>query len=233
MSTLQPQQPSGVNTPPSRISTPPIPPPSKAIPTDFKSSFSSWWNNSSYKEARIAEERLLRRMSMYQPPEPGSPGSKGWFSWSADPNASTTKEHIPSKAEVGERAGEQVVNDENHAVPPVSLPGTSLVATLRNVFIPTPDPALAPQHPADPRIDTPASSVASSTTSLDSSGKKRASIVNPLHGKKGKDGKLTEYINTLEISNPEHGNSKEAVVVLHGYAAALGYVTLSSAYVPR
>jgi cardiolipin-specific phospholipase len=233
MSTLQQQQPSGVNTPPSGISTPPIPPPSKAIPTDFKSSFSSWWNNSSYKEARIAEERLLRRMSMYQPPEPGSPGSKGWFSWSADPSASTTKEHIPSKAEVGERAGEQVVNDENHAVPPVSLPGTPLVATLRNVFIPTPDPALAPQHPADPRVDSPASSVASSTTSLDSSGKKRASIVNPLHGKKGKVGKLTEYINTLEISNPEHGNSKEAVVVLHGYAAALGYVTLSHIHVLR
>jgi cardiolipin-specific phospholipase len=165
-------------------------------------------------------------MSMYQPPEPGSPGNKGWFSWSADPNAAATKENIPPREDVGDRAGEQVVNDENHAVPPVSLPGTSLVATLRNVFIPTPDPALAPQHPADPRIDaSPGSSVASSTTSLDSNGKKRASkLVNPLHGKKGKDGKLTEYINTLEISNPEHGNSKEAVVVLHGYAAALGYV---------
>jgi cardiolipin-specific phospholipase len=225
MSALGPSQTaSGVNTPPSRISTPPIPPPSKAIPTDFKSSLSAWWNNSSYKEARIAEERLLRRMSMYQPPEPGSPGNKGWFSWSADPNAATTKENIPPREDVGDRAGEQVVNDENHAVPPVSLPGTSLVATLRNVFIPTPDPALAPQHPADPRTDaSPESSVASSTTSLDSNGKKRASkLVNPLHGKKGKDGKLTEYINTLEISNPEHGNSKEAVVVLHGYAAALG-----------
>lgn len=164
---------------------------------------------------------------MYQPPEPGSPNTKGWFSWSADPNASTTKENIPSDGSVGERAGEQVVNDENHAVPPVSLPGTSLVATLRNVFIPSPDPALAPQHPADPRTEvTPDSSVASSTTSLDSSGKKRSSkLVNPLHGKKSKDGKLTEYINTLEISNPEHGNSKEAVVVLHGYAAALGYVS--------
>ena len=161
---------------------------------------------------------------MYQPPEPESPSAKGWFSWSADPNAPTTKENIPASGDVGNRAGEQVVNDENHAVPPVALPGTSLVATLRNVFIPTPDPALAPQHPADQRTEaTPGSSVASSTTSLDSSGKKRASkLVNPLHGKKGKDGKLTEYINTLEISNPEHGNSKEAVVVLHGYAAALG-----------
>jgi cardiolipin-specific phospholipase len=108
------------------------------------------------------------------------------------------------------------VNDENHAVPAVSLPGTSLVATLRNVFIPTPDPSLAPRHPADPIGPSPVSS----TTSLDSSGKCQPR--NPLHGKKGKEGKLTDYINTLEISNPEHGNSKEAVVVLHGYAAALG-----------
>jgi cardiolipin-specific phospholipase len=66
-------------------------------------------------------------------------------------------------------------------------------------------------------------SVASSTTSLDSEGKKKTNVCNPL-GRKGKEGKWTDYINTLEISNPEHGSSKEAVVVLHGYAAALGYV---------
>lgn len=225
MSSLTQQPPSSLSTPaPSRLSTPPLPPPSKAIPTDFRSSLSAWWNNSSYKEARIAEERLLRRLSMYQPPEPGSPNPKGWFSWSADPNASSTKENIPLSSEVGDRAGEQVVNDENHAVPPVSLPGTSLVATLRNVFIPTPDPSLAPQHPADPHTAaTPASSLASSTTSLDSAGKRKSlKVQNPLHGKKGKEGKLTDYINTLEISNPEHGETKEAVVVLHGYAAALG-----------
>jgi cardiolipin-specific phospholipase len=95
---------------------------------------------------------------------------------------------------------------------------------LRNVFIPTPDPSLAPQHPADPHTTpTPASSLASSTTSLDSKGNRKSlKVQNPLHGKKGKEGKLTDYINTLEIANPEDGDSKEAVVVLHGYAAALG-----------
>jgi cardiolipin-specific phospholipase len=163
-------------------------------------------------------------MSMYQPPEAGSsPATKGWFGSAADPEAASTKENIPSSQEVGNRAGEQVVNDQNHAVPAVSLPGTSLVATLRNVFIPTPDPSLAPQHPADPYVGSGSvpGSLASSTTSLDSDGKKKCKTVNPL-GKKGKEGKWTDYINTLEISNPEHGNSKEAVVVLHGYAAALG-----------
>lgn len=208
---------------PSRTSTPPLPPPSKAIPTDFRSSLSAWWNNSSYREARIAEERLLRRMSMYQPPEPGSSApAKGWFGSSADPEAPSTKENISPSSQVGDRAGEQVVNDQNHAVPAVSLPGTSLVATLRNVFIPTPDPSLAPQHPADPVGPSSApGSINSSTTSLDSDGKKKCKTINPL-GKKGKEGKWTDYINTLEISNPEHGKSKEAVVVLHGYAAALG-----------
>lgn len=163
-------------------------------------------------------------MSMYQPPEPGSPVSKGWFSSSSNDDAPPIEgnENVASNSQagVGDRAGEQVVN-EDHAVPPVNLPGTSLVATLRNVFIPTPDPALAPQHPADPYASN---SAASSSTSLDSAGNKRSSrLHNPLAGKKrGKEGKLVDYINTLEISNPEHSSSKEAVVVLHGYAAAMG-----------
>lgn len=159
---------------------------------------------------------------MYQPPEPGSP-TKGWFDWSSS-SARGGKEDIAPDTQqgVGDRAGEQVVN-EDHTVAPVNLPGTSLVATLRNVFIPTPDPSLAPQHPADPMI-AGSSSTTSSTVSLDSQGckKKGGRLHNPLASKKGKEGKLTDYINTLEISNPEHGSSKEAVVVLHGYAAALG-----------
>lgn len=239
MSTLTQQPPAGLGTPPapgSRLGTPP--PASKAIPTDFKSSLAAWWNNSSYREARIAEERLLRRMSMYQPPEPGSPaaGNKGWFNFggaSADPTIAATnhtsetgatvegKVNIASNNEhgIGDRAGEQVVN-EDHTVQPVNLPGTSLVATLRNVFIPTPDPSLAPPHPADPYTASASTSgsAASSVASLDAQGQKKS-----LSGKKrGKEGKLVDYINTLEISNPEHGNTKEAVVVLHGYAAALG-----------
>lgn len=245
MSTLTQQPPAGLGTPPngSRPRTPP--PASKAIPTDFRSSLAAWWNNSSYREARLAEERLLRRMSMYQPPEPGSPAaaSKGWFNFgtgaSADPataptnNTSETGAAVEGQVNtvsstesgVGDRAGEKVVN-EDHTVQPVNLPGTSLVATLRNVFIPTPDPSLAPSHPADPYHAIPTSptgSAASSVASFDEQGNKKTKLRNPLNGKKGgKEGKLVDYLNTLEISNPEHGNSKEAVVVLHGYAAALG-----------
>lgn len=228
-----------------RVSTPP-PPPSKAIPTDFRSSLSAWWNNSSYKEARIAEERLLRRLSMFAPSEAPPPATKGWFGSSQADTASTSasagnssvsngdnlEQGVPKTtatasdlAKTSSRAGEQVVTD-SRAVPPVSLPGTSLVATLRNVFIPTPDPSAAPAHPADPRLPGGADTTSSSTTSLDSQCKKRVRPHNPLkglkaaHGKEG--GKNVDYINTLEISSPEHGESKEAVVVLHGYAAALG-----------
>lgn len=236
MSTLT-QTPNALTTPPpSRLSTPPPPPPpSKAIPTDFRSSLAAWWNNSSYREARIAEERLLRRMSMYQPPEPGSPATaaRGWFNFpsSGEGEAGGSRPQAPpiegnenvasnNQAGVGDRAGEQVVN-EDHAVPPVNLPGTSLVATLRNVFISTPDPSLAPQHPADPHEP---GSTTSSLLSLDSQGSKKACKPhNPLTSRKrAKEGKMVDYINTLEISNPEHSSSKEAVVVLHGYAAALG-----------
>ena len=81
-----------------------------------------------------------------------------------------------------------------------------LVATLRNVFIPTPDPMLAPAHPADPAGSSPAPSIASTDSK-----------------KRHKEKAMVDYINTLEISR-SGDDSKQAVVVLHGYAAALGYV---------
>jgi len=106
------------------------------------------------------------------------------------------------------RAGDEVVN-------PLPVTGTGLVATLRNVFIPTPDPALAPAHPADPIVETPPSSAASSTSSLPS-GRKHHKLHHPLHQKH------EDFINTLEISSPENASSREAIVVMHGYAAAMG-----------
>lgn len=168
-----------------RFSTPP-PPPSSAVPTDFRSSLSAWWNNTSYKEARLAEERLLRRMAHFRPPPP--PVEKGWF---------------------GRKPESSQGNEVQEVVEPL---GTEhgLVATLRNVFIPTPDPSLAPAHPADPAGSSPAPSSAPSIASTDSK-------------RKQKEKALVDYINTLEISK-SGDDSKQAVVVLHGYAAALGYV---------
>lgn len=80
-------------------------------------------------------------------------------------------------------------------------------ATLRNVFIPTPDPTKAPSHPCDR-----ASSLTSATSS----------ITNGIRGKDGEKDKMVDYINTLEITTPETMDSKEGVVVSHGYAAAIG-----------
>lgn len=219
--------------PVSRRSTPPPPPPpAAAVPTDFRSSLSAWWNNSSYKEARYAEERLLRRMSMYEPP--ARPQEKGWFSWggSSDQQVSSapsTEIHDSSAVEAAShRVGEGVSA-------PVEIGTSGLIATLRNVFVPTPNPDEAPFHPADPLEASSSTappgkrhslfsgkssgnpspaSASSSTTTLGSSGAEPQ--------KKGKTGKLVDYINTLEISSPENASSKEAVVMLHGYAAALG-----------
>ena len=201
---------------PSRFNTPPPPPPSKAIPTDFRSSLSAWWNNSSYKEARYAEDRLLRRLAMFEPPSAPA-ASKGWFNWGTN---ETTKTVPPLESrvdaigqEIGDaRAGDEVVN-------PLPVVGTGLVATLRNVFIPTPNPALAPAHPADPITTSPAGSASSSSSSLSHNEKKHHHALHHTHEAKHED-----YINTLEISNPEYASSREAVVVMHGYAAALGYV---------
>ena len=174
----------------SRHSTPP--PASKPIPEDFRSSLAAWWNNASYKEARFAEERLLRRMEIFRPspPEP----AKGWFGWStSQPVVKPTHE------------------DDVRAEARGPVTGSGLVATLRNVFVPTPNPDAAPGHPADPVV-----SGSSPASSLSEKSKHRLS----LHKKN--QGKLVDYINTMEISSPDNEKSKEAVVVLHGYAAAMG-----------
>ncbi|WVR08294.1 hypothetical protein IAU60_005343 [Kwoniella sp. DSM 27419] len=187
---------------PSRSSTP-TPPPSRAIPTDFRSSLSAWWATSSYKEARLAEERLLRRMASFEPvpiPEP-----KGWFG--ALSTTQTSEQAAMPDHEVGQ------IKD------PLPIKGTGLVTTLRNVFIPTPNPADAPGHPADPRSPTASgnNSAASSTSDLSTSSATKH------WSKKGKEAKLVDYINTLEITASENKHAMEGVVVLHGYAAALGF----------
>ncbi|WVF68893.1 hypothetical protein IAT40_003666 [Kwoniella sp. CBS 6097] len=203
------------SAPPLRTETPP-PPPSRAIPTDFRSSLSAWWSTSSYKEARLAEERLLRRMASFEPTPSPLVESKGWFG--------TTRTHKTATEGLPAMTAEQANMDDSEIgqiKEPISIKGTGLQATLRNVFIPTPNPADAPQHPADPRE---LSSAASSSTDLSTSAASS-------HGKKhhhckhhkDKDGKLVDYINTLEVTAPENEASKEAVVVLHGYAAALGF----------
>jgi cardiolipin-specific phospholipase len=188
------------NTPsagPSRISAPPIPP-SKNLPTNFGASIGIWWNNSGYKEARVAEERLLRRMEIF--------------------------ERI--------QAEQVVVQAGDDGEGEVSMVGErdGMKASLRNVSIPTPDPAEAPAHPADPAPTTSRSSATSSTSSLSQSGgrgeKKNA-------GRRKSGTKMGDYINTLEISSRENMGSKEAVVVNHGYAAAMGYVRLQSRLIKR
>lgn len=165
------------------------PPPSRPIPTDFRSSLATWWNSNGYRDARTAEDRLLRRLNYYQPSAQEVP--KGWFSW--------------GHAEADERPVTTVTPSQN-----------GLVASIRKVFIPTPDPHAAPAYPGAP--------VASSVESIHSqdSGKCKKDHRLSIHHKHH-DGKMVDYINTLEFSSPEIKDSKEAVVVLHGYAAALGF----------
>ncbi|WOO84790.1 putative cardiolipin-specific deacylase, mitochondrial [Vanrija pseudolonga] len=172
--------------PPTRVPSPSHTPAAREIPTDFRSSLAAWWASSGYRDARIAEDRMLRRLSYYTPapPEP----SKSWFSWS----------------------GSHPQTDEKPFVPPID-PSTGFAATVRNVFIPTPDPALAPTVP-DTNPDSRASSLKSGTSSH-----------HHHHHKKHCHKNHQDYINTLEISRQDNADSKEAVVVLHGYAAAQGF----------
>jgi cardiolipin-specific phospholipase len=170
------------------------PNPSRPIPTDFRGSLAAWWSSNGYRDARIAEDRLLRRLSYYQPA----------------PEVPAKKCHTFAAGS----AAAEVAAPAVHATPSA----TGLIATLRNVHIPTPDPELAPQHPDELPVAASSASSASSTTSHE---KKKHHHLMSLH-QKHDDGKLVDYINTLEISRPDLENSKEAVVVLHGYAAALG-----------
>lgn len=178
-----------VNTPDSQKTQQSRPPsPSRAIPTDFRSSVAAWWSSNGYRDARVAEERLLRRLS-YFTPQPETPSKGGWFSFASAP--------APS---------------DSAPVPPTNPSETGLVASLRSVFIPTPDPDMAPKRP-DQLPESPSSSV----SSLEKK-RRRLTLNSKCH-----DGELVDYINTLEISRPDLENSKEAVVVLHGYAAAFGF----------
>ncbi len=152
---------------------------------------------------------------MFVPLSP-EPVATGWFDWGGQTTPSTLAVETKLDAaqqEMGDaRAGDAVVN----AVP---VTGTGLVATLRNVFVPTPNPDLAPAHPADPLESSPSppGSAASSTSSL-TKGEKKSLKSHHLGHKHNHE----DYINTLEISTPENASSREAVVVMHGYAAALG-----------
>ncbi|OWZ68336.1 hypothetical protein AYX15_00748 [Cryptococcus neoformans] len=211
-----------VSLPPSSSSTPP-PPASRNIPKDFRSSLSAWWSTSSYRETRVAEERLLRRLAMYEPapaaaPPPPATGPEGmqqqaagksWFAFGRSSNSTSTTS-LPNQTHAAENAEPRPLQ-----VAPSSA-ASGLVATLRNVFIPTPSPADAPAHPADPRGLSPSSTAASVHE------EKKSHHHKSKHGKKDEN-KLGDYINTLEISTPANQDSKEAVVVLHGYAAALGF----------
>ena len=214
--------------PDKRASTPqPAPPPaSKPIPQDFRSSLEAWWNNSSYKEARIAEERLMRRMAMFEPTAPQQQ-AKGWFSWGSGhgghhrhpdkEGANESPDGLESPSIRTQQHAEVDVNAETAAAQAIAVDG-GLVAKLRDVFIPTPDPSLAPQHPIDPIEVSPPTSSASSMSGAHSN-----KCHHDLHMKHHRNkGKMVDYINTLEITSPENMGSKEAVVVLHGYAAALG-----------
>jgi cardiolipin-specific phospholipase len=156
---------------------------------------SAWWNNASYKEARHAEERLLRRMEMFRP-TPVKEAPKGWFGWTG------TAAGAAATATTADQPAPDLVSE------PTTTGG--LVATLRNVFIPTPVPERAPLHPADP-FEPIAGPTASPRSSISEKSKKCK-----------KDDKFVDYINTLEISSSANKTSKEAVVVLHGYAAAMG-----------
>ncbi|WWC95304.1 hypothetical protein V866_002165 [Kwoniella sp. B9012] len=193
------------------LSAPPLPR-ARDIPKDFKSSLSAWWSTSSYREARLAEERLLRRMAAFEPSSvPAQQISKGWFgSGSSSSNKQTTNNDLP-ETEIGQ------------IKEPLPISSTGLVATLRNVFIPTPNPTLAPQHPADPRDITPGSATSSSTDLSGASASTKEKKKHHHKCKKGEEGKMVDFINTLEITKPQDKDSKEAVVVLHGYAAALGF----------
>jgi len=170
---------------------------------------------------------------MFEPPVP-APAQKSWFGWAGGATDSTSPVNpssgIESKVDAaGQKLGDSRAGDE--VVNPLPVTGTGLVATLRNVFIPTPNPELAPAHPADPVISksTPPGSATSSTSSLQNGEKKhmKTNASAQSHHLSGGKHKHEDYLNTLEISTSENQSSREAVVVMHGYAAALGYVVVS------
>lgn len=168
------------------------------IPGDFKSSLVAWWSSNGYRDARVAEERLLRKLPFYTPSL--RPESKSWF-WNNASSASLPNETEDTPEE-----------------------GTGLVARVRKVFVPTPNP-----HDAPPRPDM-ASSDNDSISSSGGSSKAAKRLSRTLHCDKDKKG---DYINTLEFTTSQTTGSREAVVVLHGYGAAQGFFFKNWADVSR
>lgn len=139
-------------------------------------------------------------------------GAKSWFGFAKGSSGSTIS--LPNQsiaAQDKEPRPQQPVSPDSAS----AASSSGLVATLRNVFITTPNPADAPAHPADPR-DLPLRS------GHGPQHEEKKSHRHISRHCKNDESRLKDYINTLEISTPANRDSKEAVVVLHGYAAALG-----------
>lgn len=139
-------------------------------------------------------------------------GAKSWFAFAKGNSGSAIS--LPNQI-ISAQDKEPQPQQQVSSNPASAASSSGLVATLRNVFISTPDPADAPAHPADPRDLPPPSGHGPQH-------EEKKSHRHMSRHCKNDESKLKDYINTLEISTPANKDSKEAVVVLHGYAAALG-----------
>lgn len=139
-------------------------------------------------------------------------GAKSWFAFAKGSSGSAIS--LPNQI-ISAQDKEPQPQQQVSSNPASAASSSGLVATLRNVFISTPNPADAPAHPADPRDLPPPSGHGPQH-------EEKKSHRHMSRHCKNDESKLKDYINTLEISTSANKDSKEAVVVLHGYAAALG-----------
>lgn len=122
-----------------------LPRPAAPIPTSLPASMMAWITQSSSKTAILAQERLLTRLPSYSQAKPQAFSRRSsWWSSVSSPSSVTRSDVSDIKIDPPPLCPTLFLGNLSSFSPIVD---NALQASIREIFVPTPNPSLAPAHP--------------------------------------------------------------------------------------